>query len=136
MWFSPVISADDDANDGADGEDQDHHEKHRDDDEVHRVELGALVVGALSHADEAEDHRLHGVEEGSALHKHLHQLLPPRPATSKKVYDSAMLETSLGRRGSTTKVTGIRRVSPGASVCWVKQKHSIFLKYSAACGGP
>src|SRR5437868_13249421 len=136
MSFSPVISADDDAHDGADREDEQQHEEHGDDDEVHRVQLRALVIGALAHAEEAGEHGLHGVEEGSALHQPLHQLFPPRPATSKNVYDSAMLVTSAGSFGSTTKVTGMRRVSPGASVCCVKQKHSIFLKYSAALGGP
>src|ERR1017187_5277988 len=41
---------------------------------------------------------------------------------------------SLGRSGSTTNTTGICRTSPAASVCWVKQKHSSFLKYRSEEG--
>ena len=47
---------------------------------------------------------------------------------AKNVYESAMLFTSRGSFGSTTKVTGMRRVSPAASVCWVKQKQSSLWK--------
>ena len=35
-----------------------------------------------------------------------------------------------------TNTTGIRRTSPGASVCCWKQKHSSFLKYCPASCGP
>src|SRR3546814_17916474 len=37
--------------------------------------------------------------------------------------------------GSTKKSTGIRTCSPGCSVCWVKQKHWILVKYLPACNG-
>src|SRR5690606_9566275 len=41
----------------------------------------------------------------------------------------------MGNCGSTTKRTGMRRVSPASSVCSVKQKHSVLLKYSEASLG-
>src|SRR3954464_1018822 len=37
--------------------------------------------------------------------------------------------------GSTKKVTGMRTVSPGLSVCSVKQKHWILLKYWPVSSG-
>ena len=37
--------------------------------------------------------------------------------------------------GSTKKMTGIFTLSPGFSVCSVKQKHSILLKYFPAISG-
>ena len=37
--------------------------------------------------------------------------------------------------GSTKKMTGIRTLSPGFSVCSVKQKHWILVKYLPACSG-
>ena len=87
-------------------------------------------------AGHAPEHGLHRLEERSALHDALHQLFPPRPATSKKVYETAMVLTSFGSFGSTTNTTGMRRTSPGPRVCCVKQKHSTFWKYSPARGGP
>src|SRR5688572_11233590 len=100
-----------------------------------------LVRRLAADADHAPQHGLDGIEEGRLLHDDaLHQPFPPLPvplpATSKNVYDSAMVFTSLGSFGSTTNTTGMRRVSPAASVCCVKQKHSTFLKYSAAFCGP
>src|SRR5262249_47983073 len=107
---------------GADRENEQQQEDHRGERELPRVHPGALVRGLAADADRAREHHL----------DHFHHDFPPRPATSKKVYDSAMLLTPAGSFGSTTKVTGMRRVSPGASVCWLKQKHSILLKYSPA----
>jgi hypothetical protein len=52
------------------------------------------------------------------------------------VYDSEIVATSFGSFGSTTNVTGMRRVSPAASVCCWKQKHYILWKYSPAKAGP
>jgi len=43
--------------------------------------------------------------------------------------------TSLGSLGSTTKTTGHCRLSPGASVYSLKQKHSSLLKCELACIG-
>src|ERR1700746_1423376 len=40
-----------------------------------------------------------------------------------------------GSFGSTTKRTGMRRDSPGCSVCSVKQKHSVLLKNGDALFG-
>jgi hypothetical protein len=53
---------------------------------------------------------------------------PPRPFTSKKVYESVMVFMSSGSPGATMKTTGILRTSPGPSVCSLKQKHSILVK--------
>src|SRR6202008_159192 len=99
-------------------------------DQVHRVERGLVVIGLAADAQHPPQHRLQCVEEGGLLHHDLHQLFPPRPATSKKVYDTAMVFTSFGSFGSTTNTTGMRRTSPAASVWWVKQKHSSLRKYS------
>ena len=46
-----------------------------------------------------------------------------------------MVVTSLGNLASMTKTTGHCRDSPGASVYWLKQKHSVLWKYSAARAG-
>src|SRR5688572_5892144 len=136
-FFLPArFLVDDHADDEAQRQDEENHEDHRQDDEVHRIQAGALVIGLPTDAGHAPEHGLHRVEEGSVLHDGLHQLFPPRPATSKKVYESAMVSTSFGSFGSTTNTTGMRRVSPAASVCCVKQKHSTFWKYSPARGGP
>jgi hypothetical protein len=43
--------------------------------------------------------------------------------------------TSRGSFGSTTKTTGHERLSPGASVYSLKQKHSSLLKCAPACIG-
>ncbi len=65
---------------------------------------------------------------------------PTEPAgvtlpTSKKVYDSVIVVTSLDNFGSITNTTGHCFVSPGSSVCCLKQKHSSLLKWAAAwCG--
>src|SRR5688572_14866272 len=149
-FFLPArFLVDDHADDEAQRQDEQNHEDHRQDDEVHRIQAGALVIGLAADAGHAPEHGLHRVEEGSVLvgvrgrgfspvpiHDGLHQLFPPRPATSKKVYESAMVSTSFGSFGSTTNTTGMRRVSPAASVCCVKQKHSTFWKYSPARCGP
>src|SRR6185503_12859598 len=135
--FSPCpFLVDDHADDEAQRQDEQNHEDHRQRDHMHRIQLGAIVIGLAADADHAPQHGLHRVEEGSGFHRSLHQLFPPRPATSKKVYESAMVFTSFGSFGSTTNTTGMRRVSPGASVCCVKQKHSTFWKYSPARCGP
>src|SRR6185436_15533808 len=99
LCFSPLLS-DDDAHDGADREDEEDHADHGEDDEVGRVEARALGVGALAHPDEARSHGLQRLEERGLLHDALHQPLPPRPATSKKVYEMATVFTSLGSFGS------------------------------------
>ena len=39
-----------------------------------------------------------------------------------------MVPTSPGSDGLTMKRTGIRRSSPAASICSVKQKHSVLVK--------
>ena len=57
------------------------------------------------------------------------------PPTSKKVYDSVMVFTSLEIFGSITNATGHCFFSPGSSVYLLKQKHSSLLKYGAACCG-
>src|SRR6185295_8588111 len=125
--FSPCpFLVDDHADDEAQRQDEQNHEDHRRDGEVHRLDLDALVVGLAPDPDHSPQHGLDG----------LHHDFPPRPATSKKVYDSAMVFTSRGSFGSTRNTTGMRRVSPGASVCWLKQKHSTFWKYSPARCGP
>ena len=54
---------------------------------------------------------------------------------SKNVYDNVIVFTSFGNFGSTTKTTGKRLVWFAVNVCCVKQKHSIFLKYSVVCFG-
>src|SRR4051812_10306873 len=113
-------------NDRTDCENEQHHEYDRDHDDLHRLHARALVVGLAPDADGAGKHRLDGI----------HHDLPPRPATSKNVYDRAIELMLPGSLGSTTKVTGSRRVSPAARVCCEKQKHSIFLKYSPAFCGP
>src|SRR5207244_9555638 len=103
-----------------------HDEEHRGDDKLHRLHLRALMIGATPDTDRAVEHGLQRVDPP----------WPPRPATSKKVYEMAMLVTSFGSFGSTTNTTGMRRRSPGPRVCWLKQKHSSFLKYSPAIAGP
>src|SRR6185503_11595223 len=120
FWDSPLTRHEVDQR--ADREDEQHHEHERDDRELGRVHLGTLVGRLAADAERAGEHHL----------DRLHHDLPPRPATSKKVYDSAMVFTPAGSLGSITKVTGMRRVSPAASVCCLKQKHSSLLKYSAA----
>src|SRR4029079_279320 len=57
------------------------------------------------------------------------------PSTSKNVYESVIVPTSFGSAGSTMKTTGIRRVSPAASVCFRKQKQSSLRKYWPASRG-
>ena len=46
-----------------------------------------------------------------------------------------MVVTSRDSLGSITKTTGQDFFSPGSSVYWLKQKHSILLKYALACCG-
>src|SRR6185295_18617045 len=84
--------------------------------QVDRVERRLLVIGLAPHAEGARQHGLEGGDHD----------LPSRPATVKKVYDSAMLLTPCGSFGSMTNITGSRRLSPASSVWCVKQKHSIF----------
>jgi uncharacterized protein YcfL len=58
----------------------------------------------------------------------------------KNVYDKVIVVTpavsgSSSIAGSTKNTTGIDTVSPGLSVCSVKQKHSILLKYLPTVSG-
>lgn len=46
-----------------------------------------------------------------------------------------MVRMSRSSSGLTMKVSGSSFVSPGARVCWRKQKQSSFSKLSAACPG-
>src|SRR5574337_12574 len=55
--------------------------------------------------------------------------------TWKKVYDSVIVVTSFGSFGSITNTTGHCFFSPGLSVHWLKQKHSILWKCAAAWRG-
>jgi hypothetical protein len=57
------------------------------------------------------------------------------PPTSKKVYDNVIVVTSFGSFGSMTNTTGHCRLSPGANVYSLKQKHSSLLKCGLACRG-
>src|SRR5690606_6351850 len=96
----------------------------------------ALVVRFAPHADHAEEHGLHDLAPGSAPHHALHQPLPPRPAPSKKVQESALLVTLFGSRGSTTNVPGMRRAPPGPGGCLLRQARRDTLDSSPASCGP
>src|SRR5581483_11824595 len=92
-----------------------------------------LVLRPLADPEKRPEHRLRHLERRGVPwlllgHRRAPQPGPPLPFTSKNVYDSVIVFMSSGSPGSTTNTTGIRRTSPGPSVCSRKQKHSIFLK--------
>src|SRR5512140_1976032 len=127
------------------------HDRH--DDDVDRVEPSHVGTGlaVLANAQERPSHRLDGAQErgaaGPCRRVCAHDLAPTADCTaadgaagvtlptSKKVYDSVIVVTSLDSFGSMTNTTGHCFVSPGSSVCCLKQKHSSLLKWAAAwCG--
>jgi hypothetical protein len=118
-------------------------EQHRADDarrdQMQRIELRriALEIGPAAHAEKRPEHRFHELEKAAlpARCVHLQFAACFGASSSKNVYDKVIVFTSFGSFGSTTNTTGMRFVSFGASVCCVKQKHSILLKYSVACFG-
>src|SRR5205085_9079531 len=114
-------------------------QRHRDDVEGTQLAQVLLVRTFLAHAEESPQHRLGGPQDA-----HPGTLPPVRAAcgaagtlapTSKKVYDSVMVVTSFDSFGSITNATGHCFFSPGASVYWLKQKHSILLKCGPAWRG-
>src|SRR5690606_20246630 len=121
--------------------DEYHRQQQAADHQMDRIVVAQVVARlvAAAQTDEGPRHGDHRLEKIHLASRRTGRHAPPLPCgadcgaaawllTSKNVYDNVIVWTSFGSFGSITNTTGNSRASRGFRSCWLKQKHSSFLK--------